>query len=125
VARAVVRFPADSSAVYIHFQACYLVPKEDDWLGALSEPGGDNSVGDNANCHRILDDCNKESVADDTRCSADGKGFPIRPKRCDCSSTGAMTNSIPNPSIPMAGSPSEFQAELEVRSLRPRHWQEA
>ena len=122
MARAVAQCPADWPAVYIHIQACYLVPKADDWVGVLPEQAVDSSVGDSANCRRIPGDCYKESVAGGTRRSADGKGFPIRPKRCDCSRLGAKTNSTPIPSTPTAGSPSKFQAELEVRNSRPQHW---
>ena len=103
MARAVVQCQADSSEVYIHFQVCYLGSKADGWLGVLPERVVDSSVGDSANCHRSPADWNKEWVAGDTRCSADGKGFPIPPTRCGCSRPVATTNSIPIPSIPTAG----------------------
>ncbi len=85
-----------------YIPACGLVPRVDDWLEVHRASADDNLVDDSANCHRIPGDCYKESVAGDTTRAADDKDFPIRPRRCDCSSTGAMSNSIPIPSIPTA-----------------------
>jgi hypothetical protein len=104
-------------------RACYSDPTADDWPAVEPAWADDNSVGDSANCRHIRGDCYKESVEADTRHVADDKGFAIPPRRCDCSSTGAMSNSIPIPSIPTGGcSQTESQVESAARNSQPQHW---
>jgi hypothetical protein len=115
VARAAGRHRAGwSEEDYI--RACDSVPRVDDWLGVSPVSEDDSSVDDSANCLRSLGDCYRESVVGDTTRAVDDKGFPIRPRLCDCSSTGAMSNSIPIPSIPMACSQARSRVELRGRS---------
>jgi hypothetical protein len=106
-----------------NIQACDLAPRADDWPVVLPGWADDNSVGDSASSRHIPGDCYKGPVAGDTRHAADDKDFSIRPKPCDCSSTGAMPNSIPIPSIPTGGcSQTESQAESAVRNSQPQRW---
>jgi hypothetical protein len=107
-------------------QVCDLVPRADDSPEVLPGWEADSSAGDSANYRHIQDGCYTELAADDTRHVVDGKDFSIQPKRCDCSSTGAMSNSIPTPSIPRAGcSCTKLQAGSADPSSQPPHSSEA
>jgi hypothetical protein len=121
VAEAVDPFQAGCSTAE-ESRACDSAPKADDSQEVSPAWVDDSWVGDSASCRHIPGDCYKEPAAADTRCAADDKDSSIQPRRCDCSSTGAMSSSIPIPSIPRAArSYTRTRSELPARNSQPQH----
>ena len=96
VALAVARCQAGLSAACN--RACCRGPTVGDWAAVSPVPAGDSSVDDNASCLRTPGVRYRRSDVSGTRSSEDDRGFPSLSTPCGCSSTAAMSNSIPTPS---------------------------